>query len=1571
MARNVTTADAPAIERVRHAGTVPAPGPDPGAHTPQPHAGREVLLWPSRSSFQIEIQLDVGSDMQLNMFTLPLRIAQFFAGSRRTNPRVQLSPWILVMLAALLLPDSSHSAEFEPRYRWVVNAISERTFNSREEAFAAYKDFEDEANLIRPGTANDITVLGYEVVGAPGQTHFIYNNIPNGYQFKYQRPADCPDFCYGNAMLLQFECPSGTSASITDLGGGKLRYVCVSSPAAEPDLGYCPVGNSIDVTTGTNRQVETDYAGADGLEFVRSYRSDRNGWTHNYQAALTDVDSMLGTDVQGRGCKPQLGASTSEPYCFRYVANTSNALLVSKNDGRILRFDATTGLPTSPDVNDRVTKLVNSSGTVIGWNVYDSDDDSIQRFDTAGRLLTITHRGGRIELLSYSNASTPASMAPYPGLLVAVSANNGHELNLSYDSNGRLTSLKDPAGNQTLYTYDGASSSVGSGHPPAGNLTSVSYPNSTSRTYWYNEPANTGGFDLPFVLTGISDESQQRYSTYKYDSSKRAISTEHAGGTQKYSVTFGANQTMVTEPLGLVRTYTLAAALGTVRVTGVSGVCSSGCTTSASITYDGNANRTSTTDFNGNRTCYEYDLARNVEIFRVEGFSPGAACPANLSSYTTAPGTRQRKISTLWHATFRTPRQIDEPGRRTIYSYDASGNVLTKTVTDTATSASRTWTYTYDVDGHVLTADGPRSDVSDVTSYTYYGCTTGSQCGQLNTVTDALGHVTTYNSYNVHGRPLTITDSNGVVTTLTYDLRQRLTSLIVSTEVTSFEYWPTGLLKTATLPDGSYTQYTHDTAHRLTVISDSDNNSLVYTLDAAGNRIKEDTIDSNSSLRQTRSRVFNALNQLSGEIGAAGTPQVTTNFGYDSNGNQTSIAAPMSRNTGQSYDELNRLIAVTDPATKVTSYGYNALDQLISVTDPRNFTTSYTYNGFGDLTRQVSPDTGTSVNTYDAAGNLKTASDARSKVATYRYDALNRVEQVAYGDQTISYGYDAGINGKGHLTSASDNAHSLSWTYDAQGRITAKSQVLGSVTRKASYEYAHGQLTRLTTPSGQLITYGYTNNQITSMSVNGTLVLSAVLREPFGPIRQWRWSNGTLANRTYDRDGNIMQIDSAGLNTYAYDNAFRIIGITDTTNGALSWSYGYDNLDRLTSAAKTGTTQGFTYDANGNRASQTGTGATTYSTAAASNRLSSTSGAVARTYAYDAAGNAVSYGNNTLTYNNRGRLTSFKNGKTTTTYTYNGLGELIAKTGALFYYNEFGQLLGEYSSSGALIQETLWLDDIPVATLRPKKGGGVDLFYVHTDHSNTPRKITRPSDNKLRWRWDPDAFGNGAANENPQSLGTFSYILRFPGQMFFTESGLHYNYFRDYDPNAGRYVQSDPIGLIAGVNTYAYAGGSPISSIDPNGLSYLTIELVNGTVIEIENPTGQGLSTAVGLVPDGSIKLLQLSGHGDRSSQCISKGKDCRDVLTPNLDIESNGINIGNLTDTLIKKLNPQGQVRLEGCNNASGENNLAKAISRLLKNIPVTGGFGFQFGYEQHPIFGNSRGSFGRKRTFLNGRVQ
>ena len=173
-------------------------------------------------------------------------------------------------------------------------------------------------------------------------------------------------------------------------------------------------------------------------------------------------------------------------------------------------------------------------------------------------------------------------------------------------------------------------------------------------------------------------------------------------------------------------------------------------------------------------------------------------------------------------------------------------------------------------------------------------------------------------------------------------------------------------------------------------------------------------------------------------------------------------------------------------------------------------------------------------------------------------------------------------------------------------------------------------------------------------------------------------------------------------------------------------------------------------------------------------------------------------------------------------------------------YDEAGHILGEYTSTGALIQETLWMGDTPVATLTPN-GTGISIYYVHTDHLGTPRKITRPSDNGLMWRWDPDTFGSVSPNTNPAGLGTFNYNLRFPGQYVFNESSLYYNYYRDYDPQTGRYIESDPIGLKGDINPYGYARSNAVALRDPFGLSAKDLgEFVDKAIVMYKKVCKQG-----------------------------------------------------------------------------------------------------------------------------------
>jgi len=1289
---------------------------------------------------------------------------------------------VLLLLILLTVPfPQSQARDLEPRYSWSPN-VGLGDFESPDEAFAAYRAWEETNNALRPPRYR-VTVLDYIV---PANTSTI-NGRPSIYWFKFQRLEDCPTSCYGNAMSLNVECPLGTSIVSTWIVWGQaIRHACVPTPYStkpDPDLKSCPVNNPIYPATGLKYQVETDYQSPTGtLSFSRTYRSDRMGWSNSYESFAVDLGNNAPTSNKPRNaCENKLGTSSGRLHCFKYLpGGPENEILVRRGGGRVRGFDAWTGVSKTTDVNDRVTRLTDGSGNLVGWNTYNSENDVAESYGVDGNLQTITSRDGKVQTLTYSTASTSSSVAPYSGLLINVTDSvTGQQLNFTYDSLGRMSTMTDPAGAVYTYGYDEASSIVLPGNRLPGNLTSVTFPDQTKRIYWYNEQDKTSQTNLPAALTGISDEAGVRYGTYRYDSQGRAVATEHAGQTQKAVLTYNVNGTTTvadyTDGTGaptVNRVYTFQDSNGVRRNTAMSRAGASCGSAALSTAYDANGNVSSRVDFAGFMTSYAYDLSRNLETSRTEAFGT----------------TKARTTTTQWHAAFSLPTQVDAPGLRTTFTYDGNGNLLTKTTLETATGASRTSVFTYNSIGQLLTADGPRTDVSDVTTFTYYHCTSGYLCGQVETITNALGQTTRFNSYNAHGQPLTITDPNGVVTTLTYDLRQRLTSRTVGTETSTFEYWPTGLLSKATLSDGSSINYGYDAAHRLVSIADGEGNRIDYTLDAAGNRIKEDVYDLSGALARTRSQVFDALGNKIEDRNASGQ---SSSYGYDALGNMLAATDPMGRLTTYEYDPLNRLSAVVDPAIGVTSYNYDTQDNLTGVTDPKSLTTSYAYNALGDLKQLTSPDTGVTQYTPDSAGNTTEVRDARNRVAETEYDALGRVTEVEYSDETIQYSYDTGANAKGRLVQVTDGSGATQWTYDSLGRPASKTQTIGSAQFQVGYGYnSAGQLQSIATPSGQLVGFIYINGQVTDVSVNGLPVLNQALYAPFGPTLGWRWADGTFTVREYDTDGRPVLIDSGGVKAFTYHPDGTIASQTDDAPP-----------------------------------STTDSGVTDFAVSQTSNRIDAAAGLLTRNYTYDAAGNTISDGNRTFTYNSAGRMMSASLGAVTTNYAYNALGQRVRKSNAsgttYFVYDEAGHLLGEYDSTGALIQELVWLGDIPVASIRPNENGtGVGVFFIHTDHLNAPTKLTRSTDGAIVWRWDHDPFGNGVPNEDPDGNGLFVvFNLRFPGQYFDSETGLHYNYYRDgYDPAVGRYTQSDPIGLGGGVNTYAYVGGNPVSLADPSGL---------------------------------------------------------------------------------------------------------------------------------------------------------
>ncbi|TJZ73888.1 RHS repeat domain-containing protein [Chitiniphilus eburneus] len=260
-------------------------------------------------------------------------------------------------------------------------------------------------------------------------------------------------------------------------------------------------------------------------------------------------------------------------------------------------------------------------------------------------------------------------------------------------------------------------------------------------------------------------------------------------------------------------------------------------------------------------------------------------------------------------------------------------------------------------------------------------------------------------------------------------------------------------------------------------------------------------------------------------------------------------------------------------------------------------------------------------------------------------------------------------------------------------------------------------------------------------------------------------------------------------------------------------------------------------------------------------------------YHYDVAGNVVNVGANV--YNNAGRIQRSKSGTVWWDYRYNALGQRVKKTDnasntTLFIYDQQGQLQGEYDSTGQARLDTIWLENIPVAVVQAATPAP-KLYYAWSDHLGTPRQLSNPADNKIVWEWAiSEPFGHSTANADPDGDGQqLVYNLRFPGQYFDAETGRYYNYFRDYDPRIGRYIQSDPIGLAGGINTYGYVGGGPTGYIDPYGLDAIPWRAAlpaAGTVAAVDGPFPFGDIVAVGIL--GAVAIYNVTQGDPQKANC-------------------------------------------------------------------------------------------------------
>jgi RHS repeat-associated protein len=321
-----------------------------------------------------------------------------------------------------------------------------------------------------------------------------------------------------------------------------------------------------------------------------------------------------------------------------------------------------------------------------------------------------------------------------------------------------------------------------------------------------------------------------------------------------------------------------------------------------------------------------------------------------------------------------------------------------------------------------------------------------------------------------------------------------------------------------------------------------------------------------------------------------------------------------------------------------------------------------------------------------------------------------------------------------------------------------------------------------------------------------------------GLLKAQTLSNGLAEARTYDLQGRLTQWQvGSETRSLSYDlNG----NLTQWQAPTVTGNYTYDFLDRLTVDKRTlgGTLNTLTlaYNPNGNRVYSIDNGVVNYYTTPgypnANNRVTLVG---TTTIAYDAAGNTTAHGSYTYAYNLRGLLTNiYAAGTQRAGYRYNHQHQRtqkLADTTTVYHYDLAGNLILETTDASQPKVAYVYADSTPLAQV--SRTATETLYYLHTDHEGTPRVAT-DSNQAVVWRWEGKAFGDTAPT------GTATINLRYAGQYYDAESGLFYNWRRYYDPKLGRYLTSDPLGLFAGPNTYAYVSNNPLRWTDPTGLAY-------------------------------------------------------------------------------------------------------------------------------------------------------
>ncbi|EGA1094046.1 type IV secretion protein Rhs [Salmonella enterica] len=571
-------------------------------------------------------------------------------------------------------------------------------------------------------------------------------------------------------------------------------------------------------------------------------------------------------------------------------------------------------------------------------------------------------------------------------------------------------------------------------------------------------------------------------------------------------------------------------------------------------------------------------------------------------------------------------------------------------------------------------------------------------------------------------------------------------------------------------------------------------------------------------------------------------------FTYNEDHFPVNIELPGGRTVAYEYDIQNRVVKTTDPEGRVTQTQWNGeFDEITRTALDDDAVWKTQYNAHGQPVQETDPEGRVTQYAYDEQGQMCSRTDAAGgtqggvRRETQQRDALGRLLRTEneHGQRTFSYNRLDQITAVTLTpTEAGQQQHRMQadtvrFEYDRSGWLTAEHAGNGSICYQRD---ALGNPTDITLPDGQHLTHLYYGSGHLLQTALDGLTVSEYERDSLH--RQIMRTQGQLATYSgYDDDGLLSWQRSLASGSapvlpgqrparqgcvtsrdYYWNNHGEVGTIDDGLRGSVVYSY--DRSGYLTGrSGQMYDHDRYYYDKAGNLLDNEGQGAVM------SNRLP---GCGRDRYGYNEWGELTTRRDQQLEWNAQGQLTRVISGNTETHYGYDALGRRTRKA-------TYGRHTGHTARSRTdfvwegfrLLQENVqqqgwrtYLYDAeqpytPVASVTGR-GESRQVWYYHTDVTGTPQEVTA-ADGTLVWAGYIRGFGENAADIS-NSGAYFHQPLRLPGQYFDDETGLHYNLFRYYAPECGRFVSQDPIGLRGGLNLYQYAP-NPLKYIDPLGLT--------------------------------------------------------------------------------------------------------------------------------------------------------